>query len=456
MGIRAHEQKANDVLEPTDTVAVGHRVSQSATRTPDIGTGWDRRHPLYGPSPWRLRLKISFWWRQPSGYFDACTRALVEANHEVSVYYERPKADAPFEELATRGHEHLEHIAFWSGKPELRALQPKFAGVAPDVVVVASWGVLRYLRAALRLPDSTLRLVAVDSPWRGSAKQWLGRMTHRQLLARAFDGVWIAGVPQWELVRRLGFQSAQTMEHVYCCDSDLYSGGRPPGDRLRSPFLFAGRLVPEKGVQQLAEAFRRFKKATGSTRRLRIVGNGPLLPQGDGIDIRPFADPLELRSLMDDSYALINPAFLEHWSVAVHEAASMGLPLVLSRSVGAGSRFLSSGVSGLSAGPDVEELAAALKQLDSMTLEDYCAMSDASGRLGSMLTLESWVKNFESGVARLSTLKVSRRGCPESRGTSVAAPMIRRLLPHHRMAVRQPPLRELRGQLVERAGGGSR
>ena len=352
-----------------------------------------------------LCLKVCFWWRQPSGYFDACTRALVRAGHEVSVIYESPVADAPFSSLHARGFDHLADVRFWTDRPKTGDLRWRLESGVPDLVVVASWGVLPYLQAAKALPADTLRLVAVDSPWRGSVKQWLGRVTHRGLLAAAFDGAWIAGAPQWQLVRRLGFRSAQIIEHVYCCDSDLFSPGRSPDERRDSPFLFAGRLVKEKGVPELVEAFGRFRRTTRSDRHLRIVGNGPVAVSGDGIDRQPFADPAALRALMDDSFALVNPAHLEHWGVSVHEAASVGLPLILSRAVGASSRFLSAGVNGLHAGPDVEELATALAEMDNLDSTAYGAMSARSAVLASTLTLETWVDNLERGTARLRSMK---------------------------------------------------
>lgn len=319
--------------------------------------------------------------------------------------YETPQPSAPFAELNARGFAHLANVRFWSGEPLTTDLSTISPTGPPDVVVVSSWGVPAYLRAARALPPHTLRLVAVDSPWRSSIKQWGGRVTHRRLLARAFDGAWIAGAPQWELVRRLGFQSAQILEHVYCCDTELFSGGSTPQERHRAPFLFAGRLVAEKGVRQLAEAFTLFRNSTGSTRSLRVVGNGPIRVRGDGITVHPFADPPELRSLMDRSCALVNPAFIEHWGVSAHEAASMGLPLILSRTVGAGSRFLHAGISGLHGGPDVRELVAAFAEIDCMDIENYSAMAAASARLGSLLDLKAWVHNLERGVARLRAVK---------------------------------------------------
>ncbi len=47
-------------------------------------------------------------------------------------------------------------------------------------------------------------------------------------------------------------------------------------------------------------------------------------------------------------------------------------------------------------------------------------------------------------------------GCPEPRGSSWRPQMVRRLLLHHRIWVRQSRGRELQGRLAGRAGGGSR
>jgi len=319
------------------------------------------------------------------------------------VIFERPSSDAPFEEMHRRGFDHLSDVRLWSGKPPAEALEGFPNGEPPDVVVVASWGALRYLRAAIELPRSCTRLVAVDSPWRGSAKQWAGRVSHRRLLARAFDGAWIAGEPQWQLVHRLGFTSARVFEHLYCCDTDLFKLEQPRSRPTDSPFLFAGRLVNEKAVSELVTAFSLFRRETKSNRGLLIVGNGPVRVSAEGVEVMSFSDPPKLRELMKHAYAFINPARIEHWGVAVHEAAAMGLPLILSRNVGAGTRFLIEGVNGLHAGPDVQSLSGALAELDAVGPERYLQMSQTSADLGSMLDLDRWVTNFESGVTRVKS-----------------------------------------------------
>jgi glycosyltransferase involved in cell wall biosynthesis len=179
--------------------------------------------------------------------------------------------------------------------------------------------------------------------------------------------------------------------------------------RFDLPFLFVGRLVDVKGLRPLGKAFQLFRQSTGSTRRLQIVGNGAIDVRGEGIDVLPFAEPPEVKALMDNSFALVHPAFLEHWGVVVHEAASMGLPLILGPSVHSGSRLLFDGINGFYADPEVEGLAKAMTALDQLKFESYERMSKASEHLGHLLNLESWTENLERGVDQLRRTKEESR-----------------------------------------------
>jgi glycosyltransferase involved in cell wall biosynthesis len=324
----------------------------------------------------------------------------VAAGHEVSVVYESPVASAPFHALNKRGFEHLWKVDFWSGHPPAKILKDSI-GNGSDVLVIASWGSWSYLRFAQQMPKSTLKLVGVDTPWRASTKQVIGQFTHRRILPRIFNGAWVTGLAQRRLVVRLGFQTSQIFDHLYCCDSELFISNRDPSERLSDPFLFVGRLVEDKGVRELVRSYGIYRKLTRAPRPLRIVGNGPISVADYGIEALPFADPQGIRELMDTSYALIHPARLEHWGVVVHEAASMGLPMVLSPNVNAGSRFLFQGINGEYGGPEVDGLADALIKMDRLGSDKYRDMSVASAQLGGMLNLPIWVDNFERNVERL-------------------------------------------------------
>jgi glycosyltransferase involved in cell wall biosynthesis len=249
----------------------------------------------------------------------------------------------------------------------------------------------------------------MDTPWRTAPKPIVGQFTHRRLLSRAFDGAWVTGASQRQMARRLGFGTSQIVEHLYCCDSHLFTPSLSAKARFDAPFLFVGRLVEVKGLRPLGQAFQLFRQSTGSTRRLQIVGNGEIDVRGEGIDVLPFVEPSEAKMLMDGSFALVHPAFLEHWGVVVHEAASMGLPLILSPSVYSGSRFLFDGINGFYSDPEVMGLARSMTALDKLDFESYERMSKTSEHLGRLLNLESWTENLERGVAQLRGAKGNSR-----------------------------------------------
>jgi len=109
-----------------------------------------------------------------------------------------------------------------------------------------------------------------------------------------------------------------------------------PGPRARPPsasdtVVFAGRLVPEKGVAQLLDAWAR---AGRSPLRLMVLGDGPLraelaarrLP---GVELAGRRPPEEVRAAMLAARALVFPSrWDEPSSLVVLEALAAGLPVV--------------------------------------------------------------------------------------------------------------------------------
>jgi glycosyltransferase involved in cell wall biosynthesis len=135
--------------------------------------------------------------------------------------------------------------------------------------------------------------------------------------------------------------------------------------------LHVGRLVAHKAVDVLlrgAAAARR----QGAAVHVVIVGTGPLesalreLAASLGVPVS-FAGELNTESLpaayaAADVFALVSAR--ETWGVVVNEAAAAGLPLVLSRGVGAAADLLEPGRNGdLVPVGDVEALADALTRL---------------------------------------------------------------------------------------------
>jgi len=109
----------------------------------------------------------------------------------------------------------------------------------------------------------------------------------------------------------------------------------PPGACV----LFAGRLVPEKGVAVLLEAWRRVRP--GAT--LVIVGDGPLADAARATPATRLLGPLP-RADLPVAYALAEltvvpsiptPRFREPWALVCNEAMHQARPVLATTAVGA-------------------------------------------------------------------------------------------------------------------------
>jgi glycosyltransferase involved in cell wall biosynthesis len=115
--------------------------------------------------------------------------------------------------------------------------------------------------------------------------------------------------------------------------------GAGEGDFLA---LFVGRLVREKGVGVLLDAWRR--AALGERAALALVGEGPLRAlaeeEGDRVRVLGRLPRAELPALYAAADTLVLPSlrtatFTEPWGFVVNEAMHQGTPILASDAVGA-------------------------------------------------------------------------------------------------------------------------
>jgi glycosyltransferase involved in cell wall biosynthesis len=102
--------------------------------------------------------------------------------------------------------------------------------------------------------------------------------------------------------------------------------------------LFVGRLVREKGVRILLDAWR--EADLGKDGILAFAGEGPIKPAGRGIRTLGRIERSALPSLYAAADALVLPSirtatFLEPWGLVVNEAMHQGTPVIASDAVGA-------------------------------------------------------------------------------------------------------------------------
>lgn len=103
-------------------------------------------------------------------------------------------------------------------------------------------------------------------------------------------------------------------------------------------FLFVGRLVLHKGLNELISAFSRIKN---NNCRLLIVGDGPMRQQvEETIKINKnicYAGRLTNNELINIYFAsdvFVLPSHIEPWGLVINEAMSLGLPLIVTDRVG--------------------------------------------------------------------------------------------------------------------------
>jgi glycosyltransferase involved in cell wall biosynthesis len=136
--------------------------------------------------------------------------------------------------------------------------------------------------------------------------------------------------------------------------------------------LYVGRLVKEKGLFILLEAFKEVKKNYEDL-TLLLVGEGILkdslirYAQNNELENVYFAGFIPNNKL-PKYYAIsdifILPSYYEPWGVVVNEAMASGLPIILSDKVGAAGDLLKEGENGFSfKSGNWEELAELIKKL---------------------------------------------------------------------------------------------
>jgi len=193
----------------------------------------------------------------------------------------------------------------------------------------------------------------------------------------------VPGAESRTYLKRLGFSDKRVFEGTYCLDcavlSEVAAVQRTRRDSIRaslgiSPtgfaFLFAGRMIPQRGLKYLMQAFGQISTEHSNT-FLLLVGTGPdrsdIVACSRSIPGVLVLDPLPIEEVAAyyaaaDAYVL--PSIRETYSLGLAHAAIASLPIITTDKVGAAADYVRVGVTGLivPAG-NVEALACAMGQL---------------------------------------------------------------------------------------------
>lgn len=354
-------------------------------------------------------MRIYLAWQYITGYSTSGFHALVAQGHDVRLMYQEalvhPPFLAPFDDAElTKG---IEAIG-WSGQPDEGLLMRELEEFRPDVLLVNSWHIPAYMKAARRWKGRALRIVIMDHQWKGTPKQWLGRLTRRLFIQPAFDAAFMPGDEQAIFARYLGFSQNEIIVGQNTCEQSFFTG---PQTSPGKSFLFAGRLVDTKGVDVLAAAYRSYRASSADPWPLKIAGIGPMeadLAAIDGVNLLGFVSPEHLPAVMADAGCLVLPSRFEPWGVVIQEAAASGQAVICTSRCGAASRLVLDGYNGRVVAPDdPENLAQAMLWLAGLDDGRRITISRRSVELAQQYTPQRWAEHLVERATELREQRVT-------------------------------------------------
>jgi glycosyltransferase involved in cell wall biosynthesis len=184
----------------------------------------------------------------------------------------------------------------------------------PDVICVAGSGpALWHALHRARRRHHSATVMPTDYWWTGRPRQRVKQLLFRPLRRAVFDATWVPGSRSPEYAHRLGFPKEAVLTGMCTIDAarfaEVASGSAARWTEPR--FLFVGRLVPEKGPDILAEAYRLCREKAADPWPLQVLGRGPFdggLGDTPGVRMSDFVQPDAVPEVYAAAGALVLPS----------------------------------------------------------------------------------------------------------------------------------------------------
>ena len=159
-----------------------------------------------------------------------------------------------------------------------------------------------------------------------------------------------------------------------------------------------------KNVLLLVKVFSSLSVKERNGWTLSIYGDGPLLKDlqqytSEYVRVYGFVQPKELSSIVKQHGFFLLLSELEHWGVAVHEAAIAGLPILVSKGVVAGDKFVDTR-NGYVINPSSFELKSTLKKICQQKDSELLTMSEHSLKISHKPDYNYWIRQLMSTLEK--------------------------------------------------------
>jgi glycosyltransferase involved in cell wall biosynthesis len=343
--------------------------------------------PLMGTLPGIK--KILLLWSPLADYTIACFKELSEKRGvELYLIYQPGEKDAPYNQFDLR---FFRKVFVYTRENE-KQLEDFCLDLHPDIIMMTSWNYKFYMSVAKKSKKSgTCVISAFDGQWRATLKQRIGILASPFFLKPAIDNFFVPGDRQAEFARKLGYKNP--LQGYYCARTDSFSQQAQKQVYIKRKFIFVGRLVSIKGIENLMEAYKEYRRTVSHPWELIIVGKGKLAKlcnNVNGVEVKEFIQPQQLPAVLTEASCLILPSHFEPWGVVIHEAVTSGLSVICSHQCGASTMFVRDGQNGYVINPDQASLVTAMKKMSAKTQSTLEEMSATSRLLGSLWTTKKW------------------------------------------------------------------
>lgn len=348
------------------------------------------------------KKKVVFLWSGMSGYMAACWKAFAlrdEYEAHFLVAWSSIDWGADLTEDLPNFVRLRGEIMTKSGK-----LSKFVEDIDPDRIVICGWHLKAFREVAKYSSKNRRRLIlAMDTPWKGSIRQYLGKFLLKSFLSK-FDTVVVAGERTFQYARYLGFADGNIKRGVYAADLNAFAkcySKRKMHDWPRS-FLFVGRLTHGKGIPELLEAYSNYRSKVDQPWNLIVCGAGELeheIKTVGGVDYRGFIQPDQLPECFMECGAFVLPSRYEPWGVVVAEACGAGLPVICTESVNSAIDLVRPYYNGITVGTqNVEQLQDAMHWVHEASIEQLSEFGRRSMQLVEPYSAQMWAVKWSNYI----------------------------------------------------------
>jgi 1,2-diacylglycerol 3-alpha-glucosyltransferase len=299
------------------------------------------------------------------------------------------------------------------------ALVKALKDLKPDVIFTSgySWRLMRRVASWARKNCVAVSLISdsnIFDTHRYRALEWL-----KSLYVSRYDAAFVGGTSSSLYLQHLGFPRDRIVLGYDVIDNDFF---RSRADAIRrdllgvrkrhglpgESFLFVGRLIPQKNLKGLLEAYLLYINGLRGIAPwpLLICGEGPgetelrslinTMPSiiGDLVQFRGPVSQSDLPDYLSGASCFVLPSKTESWGLVVNEAMACGLPVLISNRCGCASDLVQNGVNGWQFDPDqIGRLAELMRVFHDMSPQERAEM----GRRGEEIISAWGLERFSTG-----------------------------------------------------------